>query len=280
MPVTPEQAVQYIGLDLTKIEDENGLKEAFDGTFVRRDLAADDKDIANKIFGKTNDILRRKVLKAAKEFELEIDADINPGEGIELLANSLKERTAKLAKELELASKGAKSTKEVEELSNQLKALQSERDAAFSQAKDFETKYTELHTSLTQKEHQAKVDGAYKEALSGIEFNPELPKVAITGFEATFRSQYQPDWSEDGKLRWKDKDGNLVMDPAKAQTYRAGSDLAKAMAEQEKLIGKAKEAPVRKVITPTSTAMGGQQAQQPAGEGGRRVRPVAEPRKW
>jgi hypothetical protein len=280
MPVTAEQVAGYIGLDLTKIEDENALKEAFDGTFVRRDLAADDKDIAGRIFGKTNDILRRKVLKAAKEFELEIDADINPGDGIELLANSLKDRTSKLATELEQARKGAKSTKEVEEMAASLKALQAERDAAFKQAKEFEGKYTELHTSLTHREQQAKVDAAYKEAMAGLEFNPELPRVAVTGFEATFRSTYQPDWTEDGKLRWKDKDGQLVMDPAKAQTYRAGGDLAKAMAEQEKLLGKPAAAPVRKVITTTPAAMGGQASQTPAPAAGRRVRPIAEPRAW
>jgi Skp family chaperone for outer membrane proteins len=280
MAIKPEELSAYVGLDLDSIEDVDALKAAFDGAFVRRDHAHDDEEVTRKVFGKVNSIGARKVGRLVEEFSLPIEVDPQkPFEAIDAIAPAMKERISKLTQDLDAAKKGGKGN---EELTKQLDALKAERDAAFAQAKDFEvfkTKYEDLTEQLTRKEQQDKLDAVYTDALSGVEFNPELPKVAVTGFNAIFRERYQPVFTEAG-VRWKDKDGKLVMDPLKSQVYRDGKSIAKELAEAEKLTGKP-SAPVRKVITPA--AMGGQPEQQqqaPPPGGVRRVRPLPEPRLW
>ncbi len=276
MPIKPEQIAEYIGVDPATFEDDDAFKAHFDTTYVKRELAHTDKDIAAKTFGKINGTLRNNLKGVAKELEIEgVDFEtLDPTEGIKLLGKTLKESTSKLKSELDAAKKGGASTKDIAELQVKLDAVTKERDAFGLSAKDFETKYTELDTTVKSREAKAKEDAFYKDALSAIKWSPDVSDFAKTGFETAFRQTYKPDFFEGG-VRTLDKDGKIVMDPKQAQTFRKASDLALEWAEKEKLIGEAKPAPVRRIVSTTAAGMPG--AQQTAVPNGQPVRRVNTP---
>ena len=267
MPIDPKEGLTYLGFDPEAFEDVDAFKAAADSTYVRRELAHTDKEIGGKVFGKINGTLRNNLKGVAKELEIEgVDFEtMDPTEGIKILGKSLKEKTSTLRSELDTAKKGGASTKDIAEMQAKLDAVTKERDAFGQSAKDFESKYTELDTTIKSREAKAKEDAFYKDALSAIKWSPDVSDFAKTGFETAFRQQYKPDFYEGG-TRTVDKDGNIVMDPKQAQTFRKAADLAVEWAEKEKLIGEAKPAPVRKMINTTAAGLGGT-PQQPVIDG-------------
>ncbi len=276
MPVDPASIASYIGVDPNTFEDDDAFKAHFDGTFVKRELAHTDKEIAGKAYGKLNGTLRGNLKGVAKELGIEGDFDtLDPTEGIKLLGKTFKEDRSKLVTDLEVAKKGGASSKDIEAIQESLKAKERELEAFKTQATEFQTKYNELDATVKGREAKAKEDAFYEEAFKGIKFREDLTPFAIDGFKTAVRSSYKPDFY-DGGVRVLDKEGKIVMDPTKAQTYRAPQDIVKEWAEKEKLIGTAPTA-VRKTITTTAAGMGSNQPQQPAsaqgGRPGRRVMP-------
>jgi hypothetical protein len=100
-------------------------------------------------------------------------------------------------------------------------------------------KYTELDTTIKTRESK----GAKRMRSMMTRFGrypvvrPDVSDFAIDGFELALRQQYKPDFYRRNAQRTLDKDGKIVMDPTKAQTFRSMSDIAKELAEKEKLIG-------------------------------------------
>jgi hypothetical protein len=255
MPIKPEVLTTFLDLDLEKFENEDALKAHFDQTFIRRDMAQNDKEIAGKVFGKVNDLLRQKLGKAGKELGIEAAfLDMDPAEGIETISNTLKERTAQLSAEVEAAKKGGASSKDVEALKAQLETLQKERDAFGKQAKEYEEKYTTLEGGLKQREAQAKIDGAFARAIEAIQFREDVNPYARKGFEAEIRSKYKVEFGDDGQAKVIGPDGNIVMNKTKAQTFATLDEIAKQHAEEAKMIGGAPQGgtPVRRTVSTTS----------------------------
>lgn len=277
MPIEPQAVIEYIGVDLTSFEDVEAFKEHFNSSFVKRDLAHADKEIAAKVFGKVNGTLRNSLKGVGKELELEgIDFEsIDPTEGIKQLGNTLKELRKKERAEIEASKKGGGTSKELDEIRQKYEAQTRELEALRPKLSEWETKYNELDGSVKQREAKAKEDAFYEEAFHGIKFREDLTPFAIDGFKSAYRTAYKPDFY-DGGTRVLDKEGKIVMDPSKAQTYRSAQDIAKEWAEKEKLIGTAAAPPVRKVVTTTSAALGTQTqtpTQPVAGMRSRRVMP-------
>lgn len=278
MPVTAEQLAGFIGLDLEKIEDENGLKDAFDGAFVRREHAHNDEKIISRGLGKVNDIARRKLGRLIKEAGLGIELDEErPLESIDAIGDALRGSIESIKTELAEAKKGAKTPKEVEDLKAQLDAIRKENEAFKGDAVKWQEAHDKLKNGIETEKREKAINDMYEGAYGSIEFRGDLPKAAIVGFKTMFREAYRPEVDADGVVKWVDKEGKIVMDGTKAQTFRSGDSIAKEWAEKEKLTGAA-PAPVKKTITPTSAGMGGH-AQTPAqapqhARPGRRVMPV------
>lgn len=277
MPIDPKDIAAYIGADPETFETPEAFKEHFDTTYLKRELAHTDKEVASKVFGKVNGTLRNNLKGAAKELGIDgVDFEtVDPTEGIKALAKSVKDSHTKLMADLEAAKKGGASSKDIEAIQESLKAKEREVEALRGNAKEWETKYQELDTTIKTREAKAREEAFYDSALEGIQFRSDVNKYAIDGFKLALRQQYKPDFS-DGSPKVLDKDGKIVMDPTKAQTFRSIKDIAKELAEQEKLIGEVKAPPVRKVISTTAAGLGtpNQPPPSPGGVRGRRVMPV------
>lgn len=276
MPIDPKEALGYLGIDPEAIETMDDFKANVDTTYVRREMAHVDKEITGKVFGKINGTLRNKLKGVGKELGVEANWDeLDPTEGIDHLGRALKDSTTKLRTELEGAKKGGASTKEITEIKEKYEAQVRELDALRSNAKEWELKYTELDSTVKQREAKAKEDAFYNEAFSELKWNEGVSDFAKTGFASAFREAYKPDFYEGG-VRVMDKEGKIVMDPNKAQTFRSHKELAKEWAEKEKLIGGQAPAPaVRKVVSTTAAGLGVQPTETPANvQGGRPTRRV------
>jgi hypothetical protein len=259
MPIKPETLTAYLDLNLEEFENEDALKAHFDQHFLRRDLAHTDKDVQGKVFGKVNGVLRNKLKgfgKAVGITDLEFDT-LDPTDAIEAMQGKLTDTVTSLRSELDGAKKGGsgKTTQEVEELTKRLNDAIKERDAFGAQAKDYETKYTTLEGSIKQREAQAKIDAAFSRAMEAIPFREDVNPYARKGFEAEMRSKYKVEFSDDGAAKVIGADGNIVMNKHKAQVYATLDELAKAHAEEAKMIGGAPQGgtPVRKTVSTTST---------------------------
>ncbi len=277
MPIDPKDIAAYIGADPETFETPEAFKEHFDTTYLKRELAHTDKDVASKVFGKVNGTLRNNLKGAAKDLGIEgVDFEaVDPTEGIKALAKSVKDTHTKLAEDLAAAKKGGAPSKELEQLQASLDAKAREVEALRTNAKEWEGKYVELDTTIKTRESKAREDAFYDSALEGIQFRADVNKFAIDGFKLALRQQYKPDFT-DGTPKVLDKEGKIVMDPTKAQTFRSMSDIAKELAEKEKLIGGEVKPAIRKVISTTAAGMGGMTTKTPP-EGavrGRRVMPV------
>ena len=258
MPIKPEALTQYLDLNLDEFENDDALKAHFDQNFLRRDLAHTDKDVQTRVFGKVNNGIRSKLKAFGKTVGVtDLDFDtLDPTDAIEAMSGKLGDQVGTLRTELEAAKKGSgKSPAEVEELRKQLADAIKERDAFGSQAKEYQEKFTTLEGGLKQREAQAKVEAAYTRALESIPYREGISTYERKGFEAEIRSKYKPEFNEDGTYKVLGPDGSIVMNKHKAQTFATLDELAKAHAEEAKLIGGAPQAgtPVRKTVSTTST---------------------------
>ena len=241
MPVKPEAAIEYLGLKLEEFEDDDAFKAHFDGQFVRREIAHDDSEVKNKVFGKINSVLRGKMKNLAKANGIDgVEFDkTDPADLVDILNEKLSGSVTALREELTEAKKstGGKATKEVEELQRQLQAATTERDAFGSQAADFEARYKDLEGGMKQREAQARVDGAFSRALEALPFREDVNGYARKGFESEIRSKYKLEFGEDGITKVLDADGKPLMNASKAQTYLSLDEIVKKNAEEAKLVG-------------------------------------------
>ena len=258
MPIKPETLTQYLDLNLEEFENEDALKAHFDQNFLRRDLAHTDKEVQGKVFGKVNSVLRSKLKGFGKTMgiaDIEFDT-MDPSEAIEAMQGRLSDTVSTLRSELDGAKKSGsgKTSEQVEELNRKFEAAIKERDAFGTQAKEYEEKYTTLEGSLKQREAQAKIDAAFTRALEAIPFREDVNVYARKGFEAEFRSKYKVEFGDDGAAKVIGPDGGIVMNKHKAQTFATLDELAKAHAEEAKMIGGAPQGgtAVKKTVSTTS----------------------------
>lgn len=263
MPIKPEAVIGYLGVDLEKFENEDAFKAHFDSTFIRKEIAHDDGEVQNRVFGKTNNVLRGKLKNTVKAIgieDIEVDWDkANPAEIIDVLKDKVSGSVTALRTELEAAKKSTsgKSTKDIEELQQKLDAAIRERDAFGAQAKDFESKYSTLEGSIKQREAQAKIDGVFERAMDAVKFRDDVNAYARKGFEADMRSKYKLEFGEDGKAKVIGPDGNPIMNPSKAQTYMTMEEIMSRHAEEAKLTGGNPQGgtPVKRVVTTMATSV-------------------------
>jgi len=276
MPIDPKAGLEYLGFDPEAFDDVDAFKTAADSIYVRRELAHTDKEIHGKALGKTNNLIRGNLKSVAKDFAIEgIDFDtLDPTEGVKLFGKAVKDNFSKLTGEVEALKKGGGSSKDIADLQAKLDSMAKENEAFKADASKWQTEATEIKGKWDQYETTKKVDAFYDDAFKGLKFREDLTPFAIDGFKTAVRQSYKPDFY-DGGVRVLDKEGKIVMDPAKAQTYRNPQDIVKEWAEKEKLIGAAAAPAVKLTRSTTAAGLGVQPTQTTApAQPGRRERTV------
>ena len=278
MPIDPKEALQYLGIDPETVENLDAFKAHVSTTYVPRDKAHLDKDVTSKVFGSVNGALRTKLKGAGKELELaDVKWDeLDPAEGIDLIAAKAKARTAELSALLEESKKGVKPAKEVEELSRKYEEAKKFTDELKGQLGTWEQKYTTLEKSVAQREREARINAQWERAMGGLKFNDGITPLAVKGFQASVKEKFAVEFDDEGNPYAVDATSkSRVPNPNKAHDFLGLDDLVKSYAEQEKLIGGNPNA--GKVVRSTATMFGGQTQQQtqPAQptQGARRVMP-------
>lgn len=239
MAIDPLKALEYLGYNPEEVESEEAFKESIEKTWVRRDQAHQDDEIAGRIFGKTNGTLRSKLKAQGKELGIEAKWDeLDPSEGIDLLGKTLKERVNDYSTKLEEAKKGAKPGKEMEELTAKYNEAKSLSDQLKEQLGSWEKKYNDLEGSVRQREAQAKVDAQWDRAFDSLKFNEGVNKYAIEGFKQAAKGKYAVAFDDEGTPYAMEADSKKrVPNPKKAHDFLGLDDLVKQFAEAEKLTG-------------------------------------------
>jgi hypothetical protein len=158
--------------------------------------------------------------------------------------------------------------------------LKKEKEAFAAQALEFKSKYDELDTSVKSKAAKEREDAEWNKAYSALQFREDVSPLMKKGFDSEVREKYKLEFGDDGTRKVLGKDGQILMDKKRAQTFASLEDLLKAEAEAAKLIGGAPAGgtPVRKTINTTAAGLSGQTAPQtaprPSGPGARPQRTV------
>jgi hypothetical protein len=277
MPIDPKEALQYLGVNAEEMENIDAFKAHVSTTYVPRDQAHKDPEIAKQIFGKVNNGLRTRLKGVGKELGIDAKFDeLDPADGIDLLAASAKARTAELSQQLDELKKGiGKPGKEVEELTTKYNEAKKLADDLTGRLGDWESKYNNLEQTVQQRERQARIDAQWERAIGGLKFNEGVTPLAVKGFHAAVREKFAVDFDDEGTPYAIDAVAKKrVPNPNKAHDSLSLDDLVKSYAEQEKLIGGNPQG--GKPVRSTTTLLGGQQQQHAATDQpttGRRVMP-------
>lgn len=282
MAVKPESLAQYIGIDLSKVESEDELREAFDKEFVRRSSAAEDPQVAAKIFGKVNALMRQRIKAFAKSMGVDLgnveEKDpsaliVELNEGVTAIHQSLTSEVEKL----KTSNAKGSNDEAIKALEDKLQKLEKERDAFGTNAKEWESKYRDLETSVKEREVKTKRETLINEALKAVPFAEGVNEFTRKGFIADFLDRYDLDLGDDGYKVIDKSTKSPIMDKKRAQTFAQLPDLMKEAAEAAKLTQAPNAGqPVRKTIA-TLSAGGGQAPAPQSHLGERRTRPVMPP---
>lgn len=280
MPIDPKEALQYLGINADEVENLDAFKAHVTTAYVPRDKAHLDKEVTSKVFGSVNGALRTKLKNVGKELEVsDVKWDeLDPADGIELIAAKAKARTAELSALLEDSKKGVKPAKEVEEWQRKYDEAKKLGDDLKGQLGTWEQKYTSLEKSVAQREREARINAQWERAIGGLKFNEGITPLAIKGFQAAVKEKFAVEFDDEGNPYAVDASTkSRVPNPNKAHDFLGLDDLVKSYAEIEKLIGGNPNA--GKPVRSTATMFGGQPQQQPAqpaqpAQGGRRVMPA------
>lgn len=266
MPIDPKQALDYLGVNAEEMESIDAFKEHVNKTYVPRAEAHKDADITKTIFGKANGALRTKFKGVAKELDInDVKWDeIEPSDGIDLIAAAAKGRTAELSKQIkELQAGAAKPSKDVEELTRKYDEAKKLQEQLTEQLGGWENKYKELEGSVSKRERESRVNAQWERALGGIKANEGISPLAIKGFHAAVKEKYAVEFDDEGTPYALDlSTKKRVPNPNKAHDFLGLDDLVKQYAEAEKIIGGNPQGgrPVRQTVG----LLGGQQQQAPA----------------
>ena len=267
MPIEAKEAFEVLGLDPSKFEDVDAFKEAVETKWLPRESAHTDKEVAGKIVGKFNRVLRTKFGKVGSELGVDVDDTQDP---IDIFEKQLAPAILGKAKEVdEWKGKAEKAVGDdvLKEWEGKLKNLTKERDTFASQAKEWQTKYEGLDTEVKQTKRKTVVDTEWNSALSGIQFHQGVDDLKRKGFVAAIKEKYKVELDEEFKPRMVDANGNPVKHPKKAGELLSLAEAVAMEAKQLKLVAENPHAgkPVTQT-QPRTITMGGQPQVPPTGQ--------------
>lgn len=237
MPIKPESVLEYLGVDVTKYENDEAFKEEFDSTWVKSELAAKDPNVHKKVLGAMNGKLRSKAKKFAKALELDVEVtdDTDVSELFDTFVDVVPKKHREALSGYEEKLKNATNDKAAKEWEGKYGELQKKYTDLEKLHGEGSKKYAELENSIKEKEFTSKVDGYWNDALGKVKFKPGLDELTKDGFVSKMKSQYRVLADDEGKLYTADKEGNRIADKRKAQTFRELGDLLSDHAKEFKL---------------------------------------------
>ena len=258
MPIDPIAALKYLGFDPETVENDEVFKAEVTKTYVKRENAHADDEIAARIFGKVNGTLRSKLKAHAKELGIDGEFDkLDPVDGIDLLGKTTKTRFLEHATAMDDIKKGIKPAKEVEELERKYTESKSLSDQLKEQLGSWETKYKDLEGSVQKREKQSRVDAQWERAFGGLKFNEGTSKLTVEGFKHAARAKYEIGFDDEGAIYAMDATTKKrVPNPDKAHDSLPVDELVRAYAAEEKLIGGTPQGGTR--VRKTMSLLGGE----------------------
>jgi hypothetical protein len=275
MPIEAKDAFEVIGLDPSKFEDVDAFKEAIEQKWLPKDSAHNDKEVAGKIIGKFNRVLRTKFGKVGTELGVDIDDTADPIDIFEKqLAPAIVEKAKEVGSWKEKAEK-AVGDDVVKEYTAKIKGLEKERETFASQAKEWQSKYEGLDTEVKQGKRKSVVDNEWNAALGAIQFHQGVDDLKRKGFVASVKEKYKIDLDDEFKPKMLDANGNPVKHPKKAGELLSLKEAVEMEAKALKLVAENPHAnkPVAPQRQAPRTVGFGQQQAPPAD--GPKPRPIA-----
>lgn len=236
MPIEAKDAFEVIGLDPSKFDDIDAFKEAVEQKWVAKESAHNDKEVAGKIIGKFNRVLRTKFGKVGGELGVDIDDTQDP---IDIFEKQLAPVIVAKVKEVdEWKGKAEKAVGDdvVKEWQGKLKALEKERETFASQAKEWQSKYEGLDTEVKQTKRKSVIDNEWNTALGSVSFHQGVDDLKRKGFVAAVKEKYRIELDEDFKPRMLDANGNPVKHPKKAGELLSLKEAVEVEAKALKLV--------------------------------------------
>lgn len=278
MPIDPKQALEYLGVNPEEVESLDAFKEHVSKTYVLRSEAIKDEEVQRQIFGKVNNTMRARLKNVAKDIGIDAKFDeIDPTDGIDLIAAGAKAKLVEYESKLAEVQKGHKPAKEVEEWQRKYDEASKKVEALTGNLAEWEAKYKDLESNVTKRERETRINAQWERAFGGLKFNEGVSPLAVKGFQVAVRDKYAIDFDDEGSPYAIDvTTKKRVPNPNRAHEFLGLDDLVKQYAEAEKLIGGNPQG--GKPVRQTMTLLGGTSTQRqdtPAGEApkGRRMMP-------
>lgn len=273
---TPEQALSYIGVDLTKYEDEEAFKADFDKDWVKTTDAANNPDIQNRATAKLRSVMRSTLKKHIGAFDLEgieINDETDPVKLLKELHEPIAKKYGEQISALETAMKDKSGDKVVKEWENKFNEVNKKYTDLNGLHLEQVKKYGELESSVKSEKLNGRIDGYWKDALGQVKFKQGLDELTKEGFVAKMKSEFQLHVDEADSIYTTDKEGKRIADKAKAQKFHELPELLAQKAKEFKLDASNHQggAPLnRPIIQPSN---GNTPQQQPEGRPLRAVHP-------
>jgi len=240
MPIKPEVALEFFGIDPEKFENDDAFRETAAKEWTKSAEAIKDPNVMSAVTGRMNGVIAGALKKSFKALELPtegIDFDKTPpAEIVVVLAETAKktftEREGKLTESLK--GKGTEEAKK--EYERQLAELSKKAQEYESVNSSLRGEIEGIKKAETEREAQRRVSTEWEQAelvaLKDIKFKNELEK---KGFEAAARERFKVTFDEKGEPYWVGKDGKRIQDGSKHQAFKGGSELLKDLAAELKV---------------------------------------------
>jgi len=258
MAIKPEEALEIVGIDVSKYETTDDLRTAFEAEWVKMDRVADNAKAREMVIGKVNRVASSRLSGIVKDFGLDVDPEILKKDPLDIIAEVGKALKPRFDEIEELRAKAEKAVPEdvLKEMKSKLEAKDKEVNTFKTQATDYQKKFDDLNLEVTTKDRNVKVNASWDDAYKGIEWNEGVDELKREGFDAKARKKYKVDIQDDGNARLLDASGNPVPHPKKAGEYLSLTEALKKDADEFGLTKKNPHAGKKVERKATSTTMG------------------------
>jgi len=257
MAIKPEEALEIVGIDVSKYETTDDLRTAFEAEWVKMDRVADNAKAREMVIGKVNRVASTRLGGIVKDFELDVDPEVLKKDPLDIIAEVSKALKPKFEEIKTLREKAEKAVPDdvLNDLKGKLESKDKEVSTFKTQAAEYQKKYDDLNLEITTKDRNAKVNADWDAAYKGIEWNESVDELKREGFDAKSRKKYKVEVQDDGNTRLLDAKGEPVSHPKKAGEYLSLTEALKRDADELGLTKKNPHAGKKVERKATSTTM-------------------------
>lgn len=224
MAITEKQAIEYIGIDLSQVEDIDSFKEQWDAQWIKKAEVHKDEQLRKAVFGKQAGVLVSKTRKLLQE----LGDEASESELREARLEDLVDRVRQAADahyKPQLDDLGAKlkaavgGSKEQKDWAEKYAALEKKAAEYQGLVGDLQTKLKSKDEEFAARDRQQKIDSLWNQAIEKAPLRKDLDRYARHGFLAEIRSKYQVLFDEEGNPYTADAQGNRIKDTARSNSF-------------------------------------------------------------